>query len=147
MLRNLVLPLVVDSEGGRLYITGEVDGTQQIVALAAGDGRLLSAYGIAGRFAVDPVHGRLYVDEKDSGLLVLDILTGKEKTLVPLPESQQAYVKDPAPQADPTTGQVLAFRDNLVHVIDPEQATILKTIPFDFPQGDELPHSRRASAE
>ena len=137
VVRNLVAPLIVDSEGGRLYATGEVDGARQIVALAAGDGRLLTAYGILGGFAVDPARGRLYVNENDCGLHVLDILTGEHMTLIPLPKSQQMYMNSPVPQADPTTGQVLAFRDNLVYVIDPDRGTIVTTIPFDIPKAED----------
>jgi hypothetical protein len=39
---DLVPPLIVDSQAGRLYMTGRVDGMQQIVALAAADGSLLA---------------------------------------------------------------------------------------------------------
>ncbi len=91
VITGLVPPLVVDSESGRLYIAGQVDGTEQILALAAGDGRVLSTYPLAGPFAVDPAHGRLYIDQSESGLYVLDTRTGRQTTFVPLPAHRRAY--------------------------------------------------------
>jgi photosystem II stability/assembly factor-like uncharacterized protein len=134
---DLVPPLIVDSQAGRLYMTGRVDGMQQIVALAAADGSLLATYGLTGTIDVDPTRGWLYVDQNSSGLLVLDAQTGKQRTLIPLPGSQRQDVTYPAPQADPGTGQVLAFRDHLVYVIDPDQGTVVRVIPFDTHKGDD----------
>ncbi len=136
-VRDLVGPLVVDSKSGRLYMTARVDGAQQIVALAAADGRLLATYGMTGTFAVDPARGWLYVDQNGRGLIVLDAQTGEQKTLISLPSSQQRRVTYPAPQADSTTGQVLAFRDHSVYVIDPNQGTVATTIPFDIPRAHD----------
>lgn len=134
---DLVPPLVVDRESGRLYVTGRVDGVQQIVALAAEDGRLLATYGLTGPFDVDPIHGRLYVDQGDSGLAVLDIQSGARQTTVPLPSSTGWRRTHPAPQADPTTGQVLAFRGNGVYVVDPDLGAVVDTISFDIPKAGD----------
>ncbi|MFN2269553.1 MAG: hypothetical protein ACK2US_01870, partial [Anaerolineae bacterium] len=73
---SLTAPLVIDSESRRLYMTGVLDGVEQIVALSATDGQLLAAYGITGTFDVDPIHGWLYVDQAEVGLVVLNIQTG-----------------------------------------------------------------------
>lgn len=124
---DLTPPLVIDSDAGRLYTTGLVDGVEQIVALAASDGRLLATYGITGTFDVDPVHGWLYVDQADSGLTVLDAQTGAVQAMIPLTGTGNV-----APQADPATGQALAFRKNAVHIIDPNLETIVDTIIFDL---------------
>ncbi|MGE5603083.1 MAG: hypothetical protein ACM30E_08530 [Nitrososphaerales archaeon] len=125
-------PLVVDSRAGRLYTFGKIDGVEQIVALAASDGRSLMAYGIVGPFGVDDVRGRLFVDRGETGLAVLDTQSGAAQTTTALPSGKHEWGKDsPAPLADPSTGQVLAFRDNVVYVVDPEKGTITSTIPFD----------------
>lgn len=136
-VRDLAAPLLVDSKSGRLYVTGRVNGTQQIVALAAADGRLLATYGLTGTFAVDPARGWLYVDQNERGLLVLDAQTGEQETLISLPSSQQRRLIYAAPQADPATGQVLAFRDHSVYVVDPNQGTVVTTIPFAIPRAHD----------
>jgi photosystem II stability/assembly factor-like uncharacterized protein len=124
--------LVVDSAGGRLYLSGEVNGVPQIVALAASGGRLLASYGITGTFAVDPVRGRLYVDRKEIGLSVLDAKTGAVQATVFLPHDRTR--RYPAPKADPVTGLALAFRDNVIYFIDPDQGAVGDTISFDVPK-------------
>ncbi|MCP4540849.1 MAG: hypothetical protein GY832_27245 [Chloroflexi bacterium] len=128
VVTDLRAPVIVDSAAGRLYVTGQVDGAQQIVALAATDGRLLDAYNIAGTFAVDTARGKLYVDRDGVGLTVLDTQTGAVLTTIPLPGDN-----NPAPQADPATGYVFVFRDNVVHDIDPDRGEIVDTIVFDLP--------------
>lgn len=131
--------MIVDSHSpqGRLYMSGLVGGSQQIVALAATDGQLLTAYGVSGEFAVDGVHGWLYVDRDESGLAVLDAQTGVVQTTIPLPPNQDEWRQtNPAPQADPASGQVLAFRDNVVYVVDPNQGAVVDTLSFDVPQED-----------
>jgi hypothetical protein len=131
---SLTAPMVIDSEGGRLYITGVVDGVEQIVALAATDGRLLATYGVTGTFDIDPIHGWLYVDQAKTGLLVLNAETGILHTTVPLPaDTNTRWRSEWAPQADPTTNRVLAFRENAVYIIDPIQGRGVDTIVFDIP--------------
>jgi photosystem II stability/assembly factor-like uncharacterized protein len=130
--------MVIDGESGRLYVTGVLDGAKQVVALSATDGRLLATYGIAGTFDIDPVHGWLYVDRANLGLVALDSQTGISHTTIPLPIDRytpgyewkrNAY----PPQTDPTAGQVLAFRDNVVYVIDPSLGKVTDTIVFNIP--------------
>lgn len=130
-------PMIIDSEAGRLYMPATIDGTQRIVALAATDGQWLATYNITGTFALDGVHGWLYVDQDETGLNVLDAETGVLHTIIPLPSNKNEWREDnPAPQADPATGQVLAFRDNVVYIIDPDQGAIVDTIPFDISPQD-----------
>jgi hypothetical protein len=133
--------MLVDSEAGRLYMPATIDGVQQVVALAASDGQLLATYDISGSLALDSVHGWLYVDRDDLGLAVLDAQTGAMQATIPLPGREAvatAYRRPgPAPQADPATGQVLVFRDNVVYVADPKEAVVTRAIPFDIPKGED----------
>ena len=130
-------PLLVDSGAGRLYMSATIDRVQRVVALAATDGHVLTTYAIAGTFAVDGVHGWLYVDRDETGLTVLDVRTGVPHTSIALPSHKNERQEDnPAPQADPAAGQVLAFRDNVVYVADPETGAVTHTIPFDIPRSD-----------
>ncbi|MBN1976542.1 MAG: PQQ-binding-like beta-propeller repeat protein, partial [Anaerolineae bacterium] len=131
---SLTAPLVIDSESRRLYMTGVLDGVEQIVALSATDGQLLAAYGITGTFDVDPIHGWLYVDQAEVGLVVLNIQTGDLHTTIPLPADKDRWRRGEwAPQADPITGQALAFRENVVYIIDPTHGKIVDTVVFDIP--------------
>lgn len=131
-------PVIIDSVSGRLYAAGKVGNTRQIVALAATDGHLLTTYDIAGAFAVDGHRGRLYVDQAGVGLTVLDTQTGMVQSIIPLPASGKRWPEtDPAPLFDPRTGQVLAFRDNLVLIVDPDQEIVVDEIYFDVPKGDD----------
>lgn len=135
---ELSSPMVVDSEAGRLYMSATIDGVQQVVALAATDGQLLTTYDITGFLALDSVHGWLYVDRDETGLMVLDAQTGVPHTIIPLPSNKNEWREDnPAPQADPAIGQVLAFRDNVVYVADPEKGMVTRTIPFDIPKAED----------
>ena len=115
-------------------MTGTLDGVEQIVALSATDGRLLAAYGITGTFDIDPIHGWLYVDQAEVGLVVLNIQTGDLHSTIPLPADEDRWRRSEwAPQADPITGQALAFRENVVYIIDPTRGKIGNTIVFDIP--------------
>ncbi len=92
-------PLVVDSEAGRLYVSATIDGVQQVAALAATDGHLLTTYAVAGPFAVDGVHGWLYVDRAEAGLTVLDARTGVPHASIALPSRKNEraeHLKDGA---------------------------------------------------
>ena len=130
---ELGAPLVVDSEAGRLYVPATVDSVRQIVALAATEGRLVTTYGVDGPFAVDGVHGHVYVDRDAAGLTVLDAETAAELAVIALPgHSNASQRENPAPQADPATGEVLAFRDNVVRVAGLQG--VIRTIPFDVPR-------------
>ncbi|UCC76051.1 MAG: hypothetical protein JSW37_11105, partial [Anaerolineales bacterium] len=122
-VQELEPPLVVDSERGRIYLSGVVDGQSQIVALDASDGRLLQTYPITGSFAVDGVHGWLYVDGGSEGLSVLNLHTGEIHRAVELPPTDLWTV--PGPWADPATGTVLAFRNNEVLFVDPQRGEVI----------------------
>jgi photosystem II stability/assembly factor-like uncharacterized protein len=55
-----------------------------------------------------------------------------------LPGKQDPWRQEnPAPQADPVDDRVLAFRDNVVYVIDPEKGEVADTITFDVPKDDD----------
>jgi DNA-binding beta-propeller fold protein YncE len=125
IVTNLRGPMAVDSEAGRLYLGCDVEGEPRIVVLDAADGRFLTAYPI-GPFALDPVHGRLYVDNGDEGITVFDSQTGATLSRIELPPHQQPVYA--APIADPATGHLLAFRDYTVYVIESSTNTILDTI-------------------
>lgn len=117
---ELTPPLLVDSAAGRLYATGHIDGESKTVVLSAEDGGLLDVFDVAGPLGLDSARGRLYVDQRDTGLAVLDAATGEVQATIPLPAPSNEYrQQNPAPQADPERGRVLAFRDNVVQVIDP----------------------------
>jgi len=130
-------PLLIDSAAGRIYAAGEVGQKAQTLVLAATDGRLLATYDITGSLALDRVHGWLYVDQDERGLAVLDAQTGTRWQTIILPSKSLPWQKNPAPQADPATGQVLAFRNNVVYVIDPQKITDMRSIPFNFPKADD----------
>jgi photosystem II stability/assembly factor-like uncharacterized protein len=115
--------MVVDSERGRLYLSGMVDGQEQIVALDAADGQLVASYPLSGAFAVDGQHGWLYVDQMAEGLAVVDLQTAVIYATVALPTTE--LWKEPAPVADAATGQVLAFRNNEVLFIDPQEGEMV----------------------
>jgi hypothetical protein len=138
---ELTGPVLVDSQAGRLYASGRVGQVRKTLVMAASDGRLLATYGITGSLALDSVHGWLYVDRGDQGLAVLDAGTGALRASIPLTDSQVVAgvyrLPGPAPQADPASGQVLAFRDNLVYVADAEQGVVTRVIPFDVPKGND----------
>jgi photosystem II stability/assembly factor-like uncharacterized protein len=122
-VRELEPPLVMDSERGRIYLSGVVDGHRQIVALDASDGQLLQTYPITGSFAVDGLHGWLYVDRGSEGLSVVNLQTGEIHRAVELPPTDLWTV--PGPWADPATGTVLAFRNNEVLFVDPQGGVVI----------------------
>jgi hypothetical protein len=138
---ELTGPVLVDSQAGRLYASGRAGEDEKTFVMAASDGRLLATYDITGSLALDSVHGWLYVDRGDQGLAVLDVWTGALQTSIPLTDSEvvaEAYRRPgPAPQADPATGQALAFRDNAVYVADPEKGVVTRTVPFDIPKAED----------
>jgi photosystem II stability/assembly factor-like uncharacterized protein len=132
---TLAPPLLIDSEAGRLYAPGQIAQQAQTFVLGAADGRVLATYAIAGPLGLDSVHSRLYIDQDAQGLAVLNAQTGARHVTVALPGKQDPWRQEnPAPQADPVVDQVLAFRDNVVYVVDPEKGEVADTIPFDIPK-------------
>ena len=127
---DLVSPLLVDGAQGRLYLRGLVDGRPQVLALAAGDGHLLAAYGLTGTMALDGEHGWLYVDQGEAGLAVLDAATGALKVHIALP-AQEPWVEPPPPLADASSGRALAFRGNTVYWVDALQGKITDSFATD----------------
>jgi len=122
-LTELVPPVLVDSERGRLYLRGTLDGAPQILALAASDGHLLAAYGITGTVALDGEHGWLYVDQGQAGLAVLDVETREQRAQIDLP-AHEPWGDPPPPLADESSGRALAFRGDTVYWVDGLQGKI-----------------------
>lgn len=125
-------PRLIDAERERIYTIGYVDGSDkaQTLVLSLADERLLTSYDLAGGLALDTKHDRLYIDQyHNAGLAVLNTRTGQFERTITLPGEDLLWF--PFPQADPATGHVLAFRDNLVYVADPENGTIIDTITFE----------------
>jgi photosystem II stability/assembly factor-like uncharacterized protein len=135
---TLVSPLLIDSQAGRLYASGQVAEKPKTFVLGAADGHVLATYDIAGPLGLDSVHSRLYIDQDDQGLTVLNAQTGVLDVSVPLPGKQDPWRQEnPAPQADPVDDRVLAFRDNVVYVVDPEKGEVADAIPFDISKDDD----------
>ena len=128
------LPLLIDSEAGRIYAATEQGATSyaQTWVLSAKDGRLLDTYEFAGPIALDAARQQLAVDQGDEGLAILDAQTGdvlRTIELLPLTQDQQS----PAPpQADPATGQFFAMRANAVYAVNPETGGIETMAEFDL---------------
>jgi hypothetical protein len=137
---DLAGPVLVDSERGRLYVSGWPDGrpgdayepdTTGIFVLDARDGRVLASFPITGSVALDSARGYLYVDQGSKGLVVLDAATGAVRATVALPPPANEWERSTAPIADPAAGTVLAFRNHLVYLIDPQRGAITREIPFE----------------
>jgi len=124
---ELTRPLLIDSDTGRLYAAGQLNGEPQTFVLAR-DGHVLATYDFSGKLALDSVHGWLYIDQGEAGLAVLNTQTGTLQAMIPLPKGQPPY---PAPQTDPSTNQVLAFRNNVVYRVDPETSRVTGTLVTD----------------
>ena len=141
---RLRLPLLIDSEAGRIYAATEQGATSyaQTWVLSAKDGRLLDTYEFAGPIALDAARQQLAVDQGDEGLAILDAQTGdvlRTIELLPLTQDQQS----PAPpQADPATGQFFAMRANVVYAVDPETGGIEPLAELDLRPQDNCrqPH-------
>jgi DNA-binding beta-propeller fold protein YncE len=135
----ILSPLYIDSDDGRLYATGQVNGRPKLLVLDAADGALLAAWDTLGGLALDAARDRLVVDQGRGGLALLDAATGEVTATVELP----AQDAPPAPQIDTVTGLVYAFRAATVYVIDPAIPDIIQATPLtvahtvcDEPAGD-----------
>lgn len=123
-------PLVIDSEGGRIYAPGRVGEDYQTLVLAASDGALLATYPVVGQLALDATHGWLYVDQGDAGVTVLDANTGAwQASTRDLPEPPPGI--RPAPQADIANMQGLVFRDNMIYVLDGMTGATIRALTTD----------------
>lgn len=136
---TILAPLQIDSANSRLYTVAQVNGETKIAVLDAGDGRLISAWDGPGQLAVDGSRGRLVVDRGAQGVALLDARTGAEQATISLPPHDAPA----APQIDSRTGEVYAFRESTVYVIDPAIRAVVRTIPLevtrtvcDAPSGD-----------
>jgi photosystem II stability/assembly factor-like uncharacterized protein len=130
-------PLQIDGGRERIYTPCQVDGRNRTCVLGTMDGALLATWEISGSLALDSSRGWLYVDGGSAGLAVVDANSGQALRSITLPPSSQSSQSFyPAPQADPAAGQVLAFRENVVYVIDAEQGEVTRQISFDVPIGD-----------
>lgn len=135
----ILSPLEVDSVNGRLYAVAQVNGETKIAVLDTRDGRLIAAWDGPGQLAIDAARGHLVVDRGAQGVALLDALTGVEQAVIALPPQDGP----PAPQIDTRTGQIYAFRDSTLYVIDPAIRSVIRTIPLqvarticDTPSGD-----------
>ena len=90
------------------------------------DGRALALYDVAGPLGLDATNGWLYVDRGNQGLSILDARTGAVLKTVALPPLAENVQSPPAPQADPATGQALAFRDRSVYVVDGRRGQVVR---------------------
>lgn len=141
----LLAPVMIDGEDGRMYAsTSSSDGLPLAVAvLSTQGGELLDIWDEAGELALDAVHHRLYVDQGNEGLAILDTRTGALKRTVMLPPvPQAAYYRPPSPQADLATGQVFAMRDNVVYAVDADSGQVQALAEFDLRPQDNCrqPH-------
>jgi len=105
--------------------------TTEVFVLDARDGRVLATYPISGSVALDAFHRWLYVDQGDKGLTVLDAETGGVRATVALPPPAETWQRSPAPLADPAGVAALAFRNNIVYVVDPQKGVVAREISFD----------------
>lgn len=124
---RIVPPLIVDEENGRLYTNGVVDGITHTVSLDAVTGNLLTVFGLTGDLALDASRNLLYVDKYPHGLTVVDTVTNEPLNDIQLPAGERSHAQL---QADPATGNLLLFRDQMMLITDPLSETWQQTIPF-----------------
>ncbi len=108
-------PLLIDGERGWIVAQGQVNTEPKTVVLATADGRLLASYETTGKLALDRTRNQIIIDTGDNGLVVLDAESGLELARLDLPAAEE-YA---APQVDPESGLIYAFRDSDIHILDP----------------------------
>ncbi len=144
---TLSLPLLVDSQHGRLYALAQIgpDGPRHIAVFAARDGRSLATYDNGGPFALDAAADRLFVDRGAAGLTVLQASTGEILRTFDVHGPTAQYGDNPAPHFDVATNQVLAFRGQTLYAIDSETGEVARTVDFDLRPQDNCrePHDAR----
>jgi hypothetical protein len=124
---RIVPPLIVDGGDGRLYTNAVVNGITRTVSLDAVTGGVLALFDVTGDLALDASRHLFYVDNYPHGLTVIDTATGETRNDMQLPPGERSHAR---PQADPATGQILLFRDQMLLVADPLAETWQQTIPF-----------------
>ncbi|MGD9099019.1 MAG: hypothetical protein PVF45_00965 [Anaerolineae bacterium] len=128
---DLAEPLLIDGEKGWIFAAAQVDDQPRTVKLATQDGQLLAAYPLTGKLALDRAGKRLFVDQGESGVAVMDAQTGALLATVALPTPGPAGAD---PQVDPTSGLAYAFRDKTVYVINPTTASVVQTVTLSIPR-------------
>jgi hypothetical protein len=127
---DLVEPLLIDGEKGWIFAAAQVEGQPHTVKLATQDGQLLAAYPLVGKLALDRAGKRLFVDQGEGGVAILDAQTGDLLATVALPTPGPAHA---GPQVDPTSGLAYAFREETVYVINPATASVVQTVTLSIP--------------
>ena len=124
---RIIPPLIVDGENGRLYTNAAVDGITRTVSLDAATGNLLAAFGLTGDLALDAGRNLLYVDKYPHGLTVIDTMTNEPLNDIQIPTGERSHAQL---HADPASGNVLLFRDQMLLVADPLSETWQQTTLF-----------------
>jgi hypothetical protein len=124
---RIVPPLIVDEANIRLYATAAGNGITHTISLDAVTGDLLAVFGLTGDLALDADRNLLYVDKYPHGLTVIDTTTNEPLNDIQLPSGEQSHAHL---QADPATGNVLLFRDQMLLMADPLSETWQQTVPF-----------------
>lgn len=124
-------PHLTDDQAGRSYARGRVEGIEKTLVLASADEHLLATYNLVGELALDSPRHRLYIDQGQAGLAVVNTQTERLGNLIFLPDIP-LHASVAAPQVDPTSGRVLAFRDNVAYIMDPATGSIMDTITSGF---------------
>jgi hypothetical protein len=123
---KILPPLLVEQADGRLFTNAVVDGITHTVSLNAETGDLLAVYGLTGGLALDDGRNQLFVDKHPDGLTVIDTDTGQVLNEIQIPEGGRSLAQI---QADPVTGHVLLFRDQMVLVADPLSESWQQSVP------------------
>ncbi len=117
----------MEQADGRLFTNAVVDGITHTVSLNAETGDLSAVFGLTGGLALDDGRNQLYVDKHPHGLTVIDTATGQVVNEIQIPEGERSFAQI---QADPVSGNVLLFRDQMVLVADPLSPTWQQTVPI-----------------
>jgi hypothetical protein len=131
-------PFLVDEPAGRMYVRATGAGSQpSFILVLTPEGQPLTTYNLTGELALDEDNGWLYVDQADNqGLAVINTRTDRLQTIISLPEELEnsfySQPPSPPPLAEPTTNRVIAVRDNVVYLADPESGTVVETLSFNL---------------
>ncbi len=126
---------VIDKQAKRIYARGKVNEEKETLVLDWTNEALLATYNLAGKLTLDSKNAWLYIDQGVAGLAVVNSRTEQFHALILLPEAVPvSYLSNthfPSPQADPETGRVMVFRDNVIYIVDPLSASIVDTLAVD----------------